>query len=490
MSTRRSAARQRYPHMPRSPAAALGLLLVLAAACSDDAPTEPQPTRPDPARLETPELLSGGTGLLTSSAFVRLEVEPETDSTGAPVADRWKNLRVLVGGRATAVRRVAAERMEFDVPVLPAGTYGVDVEAGDASASLSATLRGVVASDNVSLSSGCSFSRTLLLPLAEEVLIGSRCSELNGVDTPAPEVVGRQGYATFHPTIAGSGVRWIDGLFVDGESLRSNWIAPGPSTRPGHFVAHQPGPDSQPPDTWVWRAGPNPQPVEPIACLGVADNHSGSALAEPSPGVCLVYQVSGVDHRTIWRDGVRIATDVDGPAFRDHSFVLASDGWSALRGPAELLVFDDAANLAVREALQGWVEDVAFGPDGRLIVLYRPLETGAPNVLQVRNRASGDILDSVSFQRSLDAVSLRDGRIWLASWTNPADETLRIDVYDLDDLEPVRSVVVSGQYLDFPHFFPSLVGESPVLQVDGFGRASVSGWSSHAGIRTHTVDMF
>lgn len=486
MSTRRSPSRE----YPRSPAAALGVLLVLAAACGDDAPTDPQPTRPDPARLETTELLSGGTGLLTSSAFDRLDVEPEADSTGAPVADRWKNLRVLVGGRATDVRRVDAERMEFDVPVLPAGTYGVDVEAVDASASLSVTLRGVVASDNVSLSSGCSFSRTLLLSVADEVLIGSRCSELSGVDPPAPEIVGRQGYATFRPTIAGSGVRWIEGLYVDDESPRSYWIGPGPSTRPGHFVAHQPGPDSQPPDTWIWRAGPNPEPVEPIACLGVADNYSGTVIAEPSPGVCLVYQVSGVDHRTIWRDGVRIATDVEGPVFGDHSFVLAGDGWSALRGPAELLVFDDAANLVVREALDGWVEDVAFGPDGRLIVVYRPLEAGAPNVLQVRNRASGEILDSVSFQRSLEAVSLRGGQIWLASWKSATDETLRIDVYDLDGLELGRSVLISSEYLDFPDFLPSLVGESPVLQVDGFGRASVSGWNSHAGIRTHTVEVF
>lgn len=61
---------------------------------------------------------------------------------------------------------------------------------------------------------------------------------------------------------------------------------------------------------------------------------------------------------------------------------------------------------------------------------------------------------------------------------------------DPDNLELLRSVVVSSKYLPNPEFFPSLVGESPVLRIDAFGRTSISGWGSHSGIRTHTVEAF
>ncbi|MFW6089572.1 MAG: hypothetical protein ACODAB_07455, partial [Gemmatimonadota bacterium] len=107
------------------------VLVVIAGlfACDGDSPEPAGPAAPAPAEvtLESNELDSGGTGVLVSDGFAGLELEPALDEDGAIIPERWSNLRVTVGGIDTDVRRLDDRTIEFSVPIVPGGTYGVDV---------------------------------------------------------------------------------------------------------------------------------------------------------------------------------------------------------------------------------------------------------------------------------------------------------------------------------------------------------------------------
>lgn len=464
-------------------------------ACEADAPTDPEPTVADPAELEDDELLSGGHAVLRSSAFEGIDLTPTVDESGEVVPDRWRNLRVLVDGEPVDVRRLGPDRMEFDVPVLPSGTYGVDVVAGDASASLSTTLLGLRAIGSPSLRVGCALPyATALVAVVDQVVMYGLCQRFR-------RPFGQQAYErrigvmAWRPAVPASRLGWIEGLyqpFPRPPEDDDSDVAVGPSVRSGHFVAKRPGPADGPPDIWVWRLGTDPQPVEPLTCFP-GDVSYAAHVAEPSVGLCLAYDVGTAQ---IWRNGLAIVSDVAPRVSHTAGFVVSDDGWSVLTGTGELLVFDPAGDVVVRDAEPLRITGATFDEDGETLYVASQRSTSDVTRLSAVNRATGAELVSVDVGGRDDflvALDYSDGRIWSATVTRSrfgGGQLYRFDGYDAATLEPVRSVTVSSGTACaacFAHWFPN----ASVLRIDRTGRrAYFTGWDDDFGIVTIVTDVF
>ena len=468
------------------------------AACEADAPTDPEPTVADAAELEGDELLSGGVAVLTSSAFAGIDLSPTVDEAGDVVPDRWRNLRVLVDGESVGVRRVGPERMEFDVPVLPSGTYSVDVVAADASSSFSVTLLGFRISESPSFRVGCAFRYgTSVVPVGDQVAMYGRCDRFRQ-DFGQEAYERRIGVVSWSPTVAAPGIRWVEGLYQPEprppEDDRSD-VAVGPSVRSGHVVAKRPGPDTAPPDMWVWRLGPDPQPVEPLSCFPAPDRYSEARVVEPTPGLCLAYEP--FDDQ-IWRNGVPVVSDVVPRDFEAAGFVLADDGWATLTGIGELLVFDPSGEVVVRDAETERIVDAAFASDGSTMYVASELSRSATDLvtrLVAVDRATGEALISADVgtpDERLFALAHRDGRIWTA-WLDdrlPGKRLYRFDVHDAATFDRERSVAVSSESV-CPRCFASWFPNSSILRIDPTGRrAHFTGWDDDFGIITVVADVF
>ena len=458
----------------------LAASLVGLAACEADAPTDPEPTVADPAVLEGEELLSGGSAVLTSSAFAGIDLNP----------------RVLVDGEPVDVRRVGPERMEFDVPVLPSGTYGIDVVAGDASSSFSVTILGFRISESPSFRVGCAFRYgTSVVPVGDQVAMYGRCDRFRQ-DFGQEAYERRIGVVSWSPTVAAPGIRWVEGLYQPEprppEDDRSD-VAVGPSVRSGHVVAKRPGPDTAPPDMWVWRLGPDPQPVEPLSCFPAPDRYSEARVVEPTPGLCLAYEP--FDDQ-IWRNGVAIVSDVDPRGLgNEPGFVVAEDGWSVLKGIGELLVFDPTGEVIVRDASAGRIVDAAFDDDGSTVyVASRPAALANQDMtrlaaLERSTGAASATVDVGGRDEFLVALAHANGRIWTAWLLLSGRRAYRFDVHDAATLERERSVVVSSESScsECSIWFP----RSSILRIDPTGRrAHLTGWDDDFGILTVVADVF
>src|SRR5690606_3105741 len=134
--------------------------------------------------------------------------------------------------------------MEFDVPILPGGTYGVDVASPLAHGSASACLFGVIASELVV---GCFIAPPVIAfsPVIGAFVFDTACF--------APE--DHHGVGVTWPSAPERRFEWLpDGDVGD----QQHWAHAGPSNRPGHFVARHSG-ASATSDFWLWQGGANPQ---------------------------------------------------------------------------------------------------------------------------------------------------------------------------------------------------------------------------------------
>lgn len=486
MKAETTAGSRRRGSWRRSALGAFALLLAAAALAACD-PDSPDPTAPggsegpDPSAvtLQSNELDSGGTGVVVSDGFVQLELEPAVDDDGAIIPDRWTNLRVTVGGRDADVRRLDERTMEFTVPIVPGGTYGVDVASPFAHGSASARVFGVVASERVM---GCFVypSIAALIPVGDALIFDTHCRVI------ADE---HQGVGVTWPSVPGRGFEWLPEGEVD---ELSPWVFAGPSHRPNHFVARRSGASAE---FWVWEAGRTPQPVEPLDCFGPDEiGLSSVAPAEVAGGTCLlIAPYDGV----ILRDG----EPVDGlSGFLDLGhFVMSDDGWVTTRNSSKLVVFDAAGELVVNDDVE-FIRDARFAPGGGPLYLAtgdRSVGHDAPPeaTLMAIDRATGDVLRETTLPGTVTALAVSEDRLWIARTTGRglgAAGELFVELLDPETLEIRRSIAVArdlapglGRIL-WPYH-----GLTPVLLEDATGtRLTYTGLPQDwAGLWTHVVEV-
>lgn len=436
--------------------------------------------------LEGAELLSGGKAVLSSPLFVTIILQPAVEEPNAGMMGRWQNLRVMVNGVEVDSRRIGAERVEFDVPTLPAGTYAVDVMAGDVFSSRSVQLLGVIASRRVN--DDCGWNTNIqLVVVDDEAIFGSACwQDGEGRDR-------REGYATFLPAVPSAGMRWLPGLFADEdeESLEGenrSVIQAGPSVRPGHFLAKRRGPVSSPPDIWVWKAGAEPEPVAQLTCFSEPGFGASylAAVAELSDNVCLAFTQGG----RLLRNG-QVIGHLDGTS-QIHSFDLAPDGWAALNSYQRVAVFDPVGTIVhlLDPPADGWRPlDMKFSADGeRLYIAWSGFRTPS-TMLEVVDRATGESILRIEREGAIQALSVVDDRLWLVRTTS-FDE-LWVELYDAETLEQRRAITVSSDLLEHKIFGASIGGVPVVFEDHSGTRVFLAGWvEDRVGVRAHIVQVF
>lgn len=423
-------------------------------ACGSDAPTEPPPPPPSeaPVFLESSELLPGGQGVLVSAGFVELELTPAVDDGGAVIPDRWTNLRVTIDGTEVDSRRFDATRLEFDVPVRPAGDVTVRVETAAAVSTMTGRVRGLLASRRVDECAANEF--TTLLALDDEVVLSLFCP------ADEEETDWRLGYASVRPGAEDPSLRWFDGLFLDDESadgMRTAVIHPGPSTRAGHFVARRPGPSSEPLDMWVWNAGAAPAPVEPLTCFPDTSGDDVSSAPADLDGACVAFQAG-----FLRRDGTPIAECCSADA--RAVFVLSPDGSAALRHVADLVVFDAAGRIVYRLPYGQIIDDVEFSGDGQRV--FVALGGTTSSHVDVRDRETSELLDRLELEGRVSTLAVAGNRLWLTR--EPAgDGPFAVELYDARTLELQRTIALPRAGFAPPG--DGLTGEMAVLQENGNG---------------------
>ncbi|MGD8496391.1 MAG: hypothetical protein PVF05_09400 [Gemmatimonadales bacterium] len=448
--------------------AALLCLPALAACNADDPdPAGPDTSGPYEVTLETRPLSSGSTGILVSDGFVGLELDPA----------------VLVGGEEVDVRRLDDDRMEFDVPVLPAGTSGVDVVSPYVQASISARILGVVASGHVfpCFVPPVDFA---FVAVGEALYFEGYCGVFN-------RETSQQGIARVWPEQPTREFEWIPPGLAEEKSFV--WLTTGPSTRANHFVGRVPGPDSLPPDYRLWEAGLEPHPVEELDCYPEApppffDFAAPVALGD---GTCLLY----VPHYdVVYRNAAPVLEEA-GRGMPKAQFSVSDDGWAALAGPSRLLVFDAGGNLVFDDPPGGIVRAVRFGDSGGPLYVVRFKERFPPSNawLQVVDRTSGEVLREKPIADDPWALSLVGDRLWLAELTDSFGGDLLLRRFDPETLELRQTVAVAPDlYLAAggpPNLWP-WHGSMPLLGEDRFGRLTFTGvpqdWE---GAWSHVIEV-
>lgn len=434
---------------------ALALLAPLAA-CASDIPTEPtEPNEPPgaaPAFLESSELLPGGQGVLVSAGFVGLELVPAVGDDGAAIPDRWTNLQVAIDGTEVDSRRLGDTRIEFDVPVRPAGDVSVRVETPAAVSTTTGRVRGLLASRRVDDCASNDF--TTLVGVGDEVVLSLYCP----VD--AAETDWRLGYASVRPGAEDPALRWFEGLYVDAEDaggMRTAVIHPGPSTRAGHFVARRAGPSSEPLDMWVWKAGEEPAPVEPLTCFPEASGDDVTSATADLDGTCVAFQAG-----FLRRGGTTIAECC--PADARATFVLSSDGSAALRHVADLVVLDPQGRIDYRIPYPQIIDDVAFSRNGQRV--FVAAGGSSSSIVDVRHRETSELLDRLELDGRVTTLAVIDSRLWLTR--EPAgDGPFAIELYDAETLVLQRSIPLPRASLAPPG--DALTGEMAVLRQNDEG---------------------
>ena len=453
---------RRGPGSPRSSAAgrfAALLLLAPLVACGSDAPTDPgtpEPPVPAPIVLETSGLLPGGQGVLVSVGFAAFELIPAVDAGGAAIPGRWTNFRVTIDGAEVDSRRLEPTRIEFDVPVQPAGDVTIQAETPAVLATMDGRVRGLLTSRRVDDCAANDF--TTLASVGDQVVLSLFC--------PADEAETdwRLGYAAVRPgaeTPEGAALTWFDGLFLDDEDaagMRTAVIHPGPSTRAGHFVARRPGPSSEPLDMWLWRAGSDPAPVEPRTCFPDGSGDDVTSAVADLDGACLAFQ-SGF----LRRDATPIAEccNADGRV----TFVLSGDGSAALRRVEDLVVFGPDGRIDFRIPYGRTIEDVRFSLNGdRVFVAVAATGGGAQpaaSFLDVRDRVTSELLQRLEFDGRVGAIAAVDDRLWLAREPSGGGPFV-IELYDQATLELERTLRLPREAFVPPQ--DTFTGEIAVLQ--------------------------
>lgn len=405
----------------------LGLFLLvgpLSIACGDAGdPAGPDPSGPTDLTLESEALPSGGTAVLAWGGFAGLEQGP----------------RVVVDGAEVDARRLDDIRIEFDVPVRPAGSATVEVLSPESQpTTISARVLGVSASGHVF---PCFVPPSVFafIPVGGALYFEGYCGT-HGAETS------EQGLARVLPELPAREFEWIPEGYA--EELSFWWLTAGPSTRPNHFVARVPGPDSLPPDYRLWVAGSEPRPVESLDCYSeVPDDFDHAAPVELGDGSCLLYApYQGI----IYRDGQPLIEMAFCCDVETH-FVVSDDGWAALRGPtigrssqAKLFVFDATGNLVFDDEERGSVRDVRFGGEaGPLYVLRAAPDATGVNRLQVVDRETGDVLRETGLTDEPTALSIVEDRLWVASTPGGFEGELVVRRYDPASLEMTREIVVA-----------------------------------------------
>ena len=424
----------------------LGLLAPLAA-CGSDIPTEPnEPPGAAPAFLESSELLPGGQGVLVSAGFVGLELVPAVGDDGAAIPGRWTNLQVTIDGVEVDSRRLGDTRIEFDVPVRPAGDVSVRVETPAAASTTTGRVRGLLASRRVEDCAAHDF--TTLVGVGDEVVLSLFCP------ADAAETDWRLGYAAVRPGAEDPELRWFDGLYVDDEDsdgMRTAVIHPGPSTRAGHFVARRPGPSSEPLDMWVWKAGEEPAPVEPLTCFPDTSGDDVTSATADLDGTCVAFQAG-----FLRRDGTTIAECC--PADVRAAFVLSSDGSAALRHVADLVVFDPRGRIDYRIPYGQIIDDVAFSRNAQRV--FVAAGGSSSSIVDVRDRETSELLGRLELEGRVTTLTVADSRLWLTR--EPAgDGPFAVELYDAATLVLRRTIRLPRESFAPPQ--EALTGEMAVL---------------------------
>jgi hypothetical protein len=460
------------------------LFIAGLAACDGDSSEPAGPAGPGSSEvtLESTELMSGGTGVLVSDGFAGLDLEPAVDDNGLILPGRWSNLRVTVGGIETDARRLDDRSMEFSVPTMPGGTYGVDVSSPFAHGSISARVLGVIASARVV---PCFVDDVVaLVPVGNALVFDTDCRTAGGQ---------HQGVGVTWPAVPGRGFEW----FPDGEvpDLSPSVLA-GPSHRPNHFVARRSG-SSTSPEFWVWEAGPNPRPVESLDCFGTADVFDADvAPAETGDGTCLLISPFS---SVILRDGEPLA-EWPGrtPGFIAGHFVASDDGWMTARGGAPLLVlFDPTGDFVVADDEFGRVRDARFAPGGGPLYVATEdpnatFESPPKAMLLVLDRATGNVLRETTLTGTVTAIAVSENRLWIARTTEPTfGGELFVELLDPETLELRRSIAVARDLSTDLGFLWPFHGQTPVLLEDATGtRLTYTGVpQDHAGVWSHTIEV-
>lgn len=449
-------------------------LLAPLAACDSETPTgTSEPPVVAPAFLESSELLPGGHGVLVSAGFVGLDLVPAVDDGGAAIPDRWSNLRVTVDGTEVDSRRLDATRIQFDVPVQPAGGVTVRVETPVAASTTTGRVRGLLASRRVDDCAANEF--TTLIAVEDEVVLGLYCP------TDAEESDWRLGYASVRPGAEDPNLRWLDGLYIDreaAEGMRTAVIHPGPSTQPGSFVARRPGPADEPLDMWVWEAGPEAGPVEPLSCFPDSSGDDVASATADLDGSCIAFQAG-----FLRRDAIPIAECCVSDILA--TFVLSPDGSAALRHVQDLVVFDPRGRIVYRIPYGRIIDDVQFSRDGgRVFVVVGGTGT---STLDVRDRTTSELLDRLELEGEVAALAVGADGLWLTR--EPTDGgPFAVELYDAATLERRRSILLPRSGFAPPQ--DALTGDIAVLQPNENGTRLYL--TSRVGgiVRSDVVEVF
>jgi hypothetical protein len=427
--------------------------------------------------------MSGGTGVLVSDGFAGLALEPALDDDGQILPDRWSNLRVTVRGTEVNVRRLDKRTVEFSVPIVPGGTYGVDVASPFAHGSISARVFGVIASQRVVPCYIIPIT-VALIPVGDALVFDTHCTTQQGSEHL------QHGVAVAWPAVPGRGFEWLP----DGEVPRhAPWASAGPSHRPNHFVARRPGPSTSP-EFWVWEAGPNPRPVEPLNCFGTTDfNDDSAAPAETADGTCLLLLPFS---RVMLRDGEPLA---EWPSFPTSHFIASDDGWMTARGAELLVVFDPDGELVIGDGELGHIRDARFAPGGGPLYVATedrdaPFGTPPEATLLAIDRTTGDVLRETNVPGTITAVAASEDRLWIARTTEPTfGGELFVELLDPATLELRRSIIVARDLATglTPQLWP-FHGQTPVLLEDATGtRLTYTGVpQDYAGVWSHVIEVF
>jgi hypothetical protein len=451
----------------------IATLLLAPGACDSNMPTgAPEPPIVAPAFLESSELLPGGHGVLVSAGFPELDLVPAVEG-GTVIPDRWTNLRVKLDGTEVDSRRLEATRIEFDVPVLPAGDVTVEVQTPVATSTTTGRVRGLLASRRIDDCAANDYSTPIAI--ADEVVFSLYCP------ADIEETDWRLGYASTRPGGSDPGLRWFDDLYIDdtaADGMRRAVIHPGPSTRTGHFVARRPGPSTEPLDTWLWKAGPTPAPVEPLTCFPDTSGDDVTSATIDLDGTCVAFQAG-----FLRRDAVPIAECCVSDAMA--TFVLSPDGSAALRHVADLVVVDPGGHIDFRIPYGQLIDDVAFSRNGERV--YVAVGGSSSSIVDVRDRKTSELLERLEFEGRVNAVAVAADRLWLTrEW--PDDGPFAVQLYDAGTLTLRRTIALPKGSLAPPQ--DALTGAIAVLRQNDEGtRLSLT--SLVGGIlRSDVIEVF
>lgn len=424
------------------------VLLVAFGACESNMPTDaPEPPIVAPAFLESSELLPGGHGVLVSAGFPGLDLVPAVEEGGNVIPDRWTNLRITLDGTEVDSRRLEATRIQFDVPVLPAGDVTVQVQTPVATSTTTGRVRGLLASRRIDDCAANDY--TTPVAIADEVVFSLYCP----ADTE--ETAWRLGYASTRPDGSDPRLRWFDDLYIDdttADGMRRAVIHPGPSTRSGHFVARRPGPSTEPLSTWLWKAGPTPAPVEPLTCFPDTSGDDVTSATVDLDGTCVASQAG-----FLRRDAVPIAECCVSDAMA--TFVISPDGSAALRHVADLVVVDPGGHIDFRIPYGQLIDDVAFSRNGERV--YVAVAGSSSSIVDVRDRQTSELLERLEFEGRVNALAVSGDRLWLTREL-PGDGPFAVELYDAGTLTLRRTIALPRGSLAPPR--DALTGTIAVLR--------------------------